>query len=242
MASLHAQQPVYGGAGPDWWTAGLDSILPREDDYNNAAGRVRMVLPNGMVHTKGHPFFEALGSNGRACITCHQPSNGMSVSAAGLHQRWSETDGKDAVFAAVDGSNCPDLPQNSRSSHSLLLDRGLFRIALPWPPRDAEGKAITPEFRIEVVSDLWPEERASGRVGVSAAESGCESEVCCSGTRGTGFHGRWPRNDAARAGHQRGDDARSGGCADGATTSANRRIRIADLYCAGIGYRRRVTQ
>jgi hypothetical protein len=153
MASLHAQQSVYGGAGPDWWTAGLDSILPREDDYNNATGRVRMVLPNGMVHSKGHPFFEALGSNGRACITCHQPSNGMSVSAAGLRQRWSETEGKDAVFAAVDGSNCPDLPQNSRSSHSLLLDRGLFRIALPWPPRDAAGNAIAPEFRIEVVND-----------------------------------------------------------------------------------------
>jgi hypothetical protein len=105
------------------------------------------------VHSKDHPFFEALGLNNRACVTCHQPSNGMSVSAKGLQQRWTESEGKDAVFASVDGANCPDLPQSAKSSHSLLLDRGLFRIALPWPPRNADGSEIKPEFRIEVVSD-----------------------------------------------------------------------------------------
>jgi len=34
-----------------------------------------------------------------------------------------------------------------------LLERGLFRIALPWPPRRADGTAIDPEFTIEVVRD-----------------------------------------------------------------------------------------
>jgi hypothetical protein len=154
VALLHAQRSSgYGGSGPGWWTADMDSILPRQDDYDNATGRVRMVIPTGIVRSKGHPFFQALGSNGRACVTCHQPSNGMSVSATELQTRWTESDGKDAVFAAVDGSNCPDLPQNLKSSHSLLLDHGLFRIALPWPPHDPDGKAIAPEFRIEVVSD-----------------------------------------------------------------------------------------
>jgi hypothetical protein len=52
------------------------------------------------------------------------------------------------LFAAVDGSNCPDLPQEKESSHSLLLNRGLIRLAIPWPPE--KGK---PEFSIEVVSD-----------------------------------------------------------------------------------------
>src|SRR5205823_126092 len=58
------------------------------------------------------------------------------------------TNGKDPLFAAVDGSNCPDLPQEKQASHSLLLERGLFRIALAWPP--ATGK---PDFRIDVVRD-----------------------------------------------------------------------------------------
>src|SRR5204863_9646653 len=60
----------------------------------------------------------------------------------------AQTNGKDPLFAAVDGSNCADLPQDKQESHSLLLERGLFRIALPWPP--VTGK---PDFRIEVVRD-----------------------------------------------------------------------------------------
>lgn len=77
----------------------------------------------------------------------------MSVSAEAVQQRWQETAGKDPVFAAVDGSNCPSLPQGDPASHSLLLKYGLFRIFLPWPPKNADGSAMTPEFELEVVSD-----------------------------------------------------------------------------------------
>src|SRR5690606_19710383 len=43
--------------------------------------------------------------------------------------------------------------QDRESSHSLLLERGLFRISLPWPPKTPDGKPIKPEFTIEVVND-----------------------------------------------------------------------------------------
>jgi hypothetical protein len=141
--------------GPDrvWWDAGQGGNLPWEEDYDNATGRISILNTTGLIHTRDHPFFEPLGINGRACVTCHQPSNAMSVSTSIVQTRWSETEGKDPLFAAVDGSNCPDLPQGARSSHSLLLDRGLFRIALPWPPKDTGGAAMEPEFRIEVLRD-----------------------------------------------------------------------------------------
>ena len=58
---------------------------------------------------------------------------------------WRRTSGKDPLFAAVDGSNCPDLPQDQEKSHSLLLNRGLIRVFLPVPKNA--------EFTIEVVSD-----------------------------------------------------------------------------------------
>ena len=48
----------------------------------------------GAIETKGHPFFEPIGRNGRACITCHQPSDAMSLSAATARERWRETGGK----------------------------------------------------------------------------------------------------------------------------------------------------
>src|SRR6185436_8814949 len=151
-AGLHAQaQRSYG---PDlWWNAGQGGFLPWKEAYENPHGLGGILNQRGSVRTDGHPFFEALGTNGRACVTCHQPSNAMSVSAASLRERWTETEGRDPVFAAVDGSNCPDLPQAAAASHSLLLARGLFRISLPWPPKAADGTAIKPEFRIEVVND-----------------------------------------------------------------------------------------
>jgi len=145
---VSAQSGRSYGPGQIWWEAGQGGALPWEETYDNPDGQVSILNRSGAVRTDHHPFFESLGVNGRACVTCHQPSNAMSVSAASLRQRWKETEGRDPVFAAVDGSNCPDLPQGTESSHSLLLERGLFRIFLPWPPR-----GVRPEFRIEVVRD-----------------------------------------------------------------------------------------
>lgn len=143
-----AQSERSYGPSQVWWGASQGGSLPWEESYDNPDGQVTILNRAGAVRTEHHPFFESLGANGRACVTCHQPSNAMSVSATTLRDRWKQTEGRDPVFAAVDGSNCPDLPQAAERSHSLLLERGLFRIFLPWPPR-----GVRPEFRIDVVRD-----------------------------------------------------------------------------------------
>jgi len=136
-----------------WWAADSGRVFPGRVSYPDATGRLTVVHIGGDVDTRGHPFFTALGRNGRACVTCHQPADGMSVSVATIQARWRATDGKDPLFAAVDGSNCPSLPQSEASSHSLLLQRGLFRIARPWPPRAPDGSTVTAQFTIEVLHD-----------------------------------------------------------------------------------------
>lgn len=142
------------GAAPDrWWSPGEGRVFPPVLDYANQQGVVRTLLNGGPMKTKGHPFFEPIGSNGRACVTCHQPADGMSLSAASAAARWDATGGKDPLFAAVDGSNCPTLPQEDKASHSLLIERGLFRIQRPWPVRQWQGRPVTPDFAIEVVRD-----------------------------------------------------------------------------------------
>jgi mono/diheme cytochrome c family protein len=146
-AILVAQSRRSYGPGRVWWEADRGVVFPLQEDYDDADGLVSILSSSGAVNPAGHAFFEALGSNHRACITCHQPSNAMSLAAATLRERWVETEGQDPVFAAVDGSNCPDLPQPAMASHSLLLNRGLIRIFLPWPP-----KAV-PDFKLEVVRD-----------------------------------------------------------------------------------------
>ncbi len=138
--------------GPAWWTPGDRQTVPASAEYLNETGRLRVLNAGGPI-AAGHPFFTPLGTNGRACVSCHQPADGMSLSVATIRQRWTETGGKDPIFAAVDGANCPSLPQDQRASHSLLLDKGLFRIFLPFPPRSADGAKMTPEFKLEVVRD-----------------------------------------------------------------------------------------
>ena len=136
-----------------WWSPGDDRTLPAYVEYRNPFGRLGILNTDGPINTDGHPFFEPIGTNGRACVSCHQPSDGMSLSVASINAVWRASNGKDPIFAAVDGMNCPSLPPGDPESHSLLLERGLFRIALPWPPVDEKGNAITPEFTLEVVRD-----------------------------------------------------------------------------------------
>jgi hypothetical protein len=141
------------GAGDFWWAPGDGRTLPAEGSWGDATGRVGILNTAGDVSTQGHPFFEPLGTNGRACVTCHQPADAMSLSAATVRARWQQTHGKDPLFAAVDGANCPNLDVADEKSHSLLLERGLLRVFLPWPPRAPDGSAIEPDFTIEVVRD-----------------------------------------------------------------------------------------
>lgn len=137
----------------EWWEPGEARRFPEFVTYPNRWGEVGVYNAGGAFDTAGHPFFEPTGQNGRACVSCHQPADGMSLSLASIHDRWNVTDGRDPIFAPIDGANCPHLPQGDAASHSLLLKHGLFRIFLPWPPKRADGAAIDPEFTIEVVRD-----------------------------------------------------------------------------------------
>jgi hypothetical protein len=136
-----------------WIEAEAEGTLPAEMYFSNANGKLGVLNADGRIEMKGHPFFAPLGVNSRGCVTCHQPAYAMSVTVEALRERWRVTKGEDPVFAAVDGSNNPKLPQGLESSHTLLLNRGIFRVGLPWPPHNDHGRAIRPEFTIEVVRD-----------------------------------------------------------------------------------------
>ena len=136
------------GAG----SAGHSGHLRNMAAFPNASGRAATFSTAGKIDLTG-PFFQSLGSNGRACVTCHQPSDAMSISTDTIRLRWLVTNGEDPLFAAIDGRNCPNLPDRDPLAHSLMLDRGLIRVFLPWPPKAADGSAVKPEFTIEVVRD-----------------------------------------------------------------------------------------
>jgi cytochrome c peroxidase len=114
--------------------------------FLDASGVITTLSVNGPIDNHG-AFFQSLGTNGRSCASCHVASQAMSISAAGIQQRFVETRGRDPLFAAVDGGNCPNARQDSAADHSLLLQHGLIRIFLK-PPAGAQ-------FSISVVRDPY---------------------------------------------------------------------------------------
>jgi hypothetical protein len=142
-----------GAAAGEWWEPGDGRPLAPNALYPNSAGQLGILNTAGAIDTRNHPFFTPLGPNGRACVTCHQPADAMALSAATVRERWDATQGKDPLFAPSDGRNCPHLAEGDPAAHSLLLTRGLIRVALPWPPRAAAGAPLPVEFSLEVVRD-----------------------------------------------------------------------------------------
>jgi hypothetical protein len=55
-----------------WWAPGDGTPLADFAAYGNDRGTVGVLNTSGRLDTKGHPFFEPIGTNGRG--VCHVPS------------------------------------------------------------------------------------------------------------------------------------------------------------------------
>jgi cytochrome c peroxidase len=114
------------------------ALIPNGVFFPNSGGASQTYsTANGGIDLTG-PFFQSLGTNGRSCASCHQPSDGMSISAANVERRFGQTTGQDPIFRTVDGSNCDHSIDVSTlvgrsAAYSLLRTRGLIRIAIAVP-------------------------------------------------------------------------------------------------------------
>jgi cytochrome c peroxidase len=131
---------------------GEDTALPNMLRFPNPTGYAATFSTTGTVDLSG-PFFQSLGANGRSCVSCHQPSDGWTITPEHLQQRFDATDGTDPVFRPVDGSNAPELDVSTvearRSAYSMLLTKGLIRIGMAMPT----GPAV--EFELIAVDDPY---------------------------------------------------------------------------------------
>src|SRR3984957_671373 len=113
-------------------------FIPNGIFFPNPNGASQTYSANGGGIDLTGPFFQSIGTNGRTCGTCHQPSDGMSVSAANVELRFLQTQGTDPIFRPIDGSNCNhNIDVSTRpgryAAYSLLRTRGLIRIAVAVP-------------------------------------------------------------------------------------------------------------
>jgi cytochrome c peroxidase len=109
---------------------------PNLQDFPDPTGAVRTVSTTGSVDTN-NPFFQSLGTNGRACISCHQPGDAWTVTPPHIRERLAASNGEDPIFRPVDGANCPSADVSTEEAreraYSMLLNKGVIRISLPVP-------------------------------------------------------------------------------------------------------------
>ena len=134
----------------------IEQTLQNQDP----TGVVETYNLNAPTDTSTNPFFQSLGSNGRACATCHEPRSGWGVSAASIQDRFDASNGTDPIFRLVDGATCPSddvsTPAAMREAYNLLLSKGLIRIFLPLPATKAGTNPPVPrDYQVSVINDPY---------------------------------------------------------------------------------------
>ena len=128
------------------FAAGPASSHDEVNLFPNSTGLLELRNTNGRTDEHG-AFFQSLGTNGRTCATCHVGDQAMSISPPQIRERYERTNGRDPLFAAVDGANCANVQRSDRRGHSLLLQHGLIRIPINIP--------ATAQFTISVMKDPY---------------------------------------------------------------------------------------
>jgi hypothetical protein len=145
-----------------WKQGGIPRIIRQDEQFNDPHGRIGNYNAAGTTITANNAFFQSLGTNGRSCVTCHNPPSGMGLSLRNIKARF-RANLNDPLFAPVDGANCPDAvpPEYTsgalarggkgkgkralRDAYSVLLNKGLIRIPIKVP--------AGAEFTVDLVSD-----------------------------------------------------------------------------------------
>jgi cytochrome c peroxidase len=123
-------------AGNDYSIAPANYGIERYSTWGNADGKSATYQPEGPF-TADNTFFKPLGSNGRACATCHDPSAGWTITPVHIRARFEASHGTDPLFRPLDGATCSDADVSTqpamKKAYGLLLNKGLIRIARPIP-------------------------------------------------------------------------------------------------------------
>jgi hypothetical protein len=118
--------------------------------WPDASGFVGSWSPRGVIATS-NPFYQPLGTNGQACVTCHQPRDGWSITPTYAYARFVATGGLDPLFRPNDGATSPRADFSTVAArlqaYYLLLSRGLIRVGLGIP--------ANAQFRLVSVRDPY---------------------------------------------------------------------------------------
>src|SRR5438105_210910 len=128
---------LLGGGGLLAIEENANRVVPQFQVFADPGGAFANLNLGGPTETASNPFFQDLGSNGRRCVTCHEPGDAWSVTPRRIQARFAATSGMDPIFRPVDGATCPTADASTlgkrREAYMLLLSRGLIRVGIAIP-------------------------------------------------------------------------------------------------------------
>lgn len=132
---------------------------PNMAQFPDTSGMIQTFTTAGAIDISS-AFFQNLGTNGRTCVTCHQPSDAWTVTPLHLQARFQQSQGLDPIFRPVDGANCPSADVSTvaarQTAYSMLLSKGLIRVSIGVPE--------SADFHVTAINDPYgcPETTAAG--------------------------------------------------------------------------------
>jgi cytochrome c peroxidase len=99
--------------------------------YSDDTGRMQTSSSNPTTLNATNPFFDpSIGTNGQACVTCHEPQTGITITPPFIREKFEESNGTDPLFRPNDTANNPQLPlsKHTRDDYSVFLALGTPRI------------------------------------------------------------------------------------------------------------------
>jgi cytochrome c peroxidase len=124
-------------------SAAIRNSIPNNHPAWNPGGHGATFSTQGQVDLTGE-YFQAQGTNGRSCVSCHIPNEAWSITPNTLQQLFDKTGGTHPIFNSLDANN-PGMnlatPEARRAGYSMLLSRGVFRRG-GTPRADSEWELI----------------------------------------------------------------------------------------------------
>ena len=137
--------------------AALQDSIPNNHPVRNPGGKAATFSTQGSVNLTGE-YFQAQGTNGRSCGSCHVPEEAWGINPGTLQHLFDETGGAHPVFNELDANN-PDLidehstVEERLAAYSMLLSRGVFRRGgAPLAARREDGTLVR-EWDLIAVED-----------------------------------------------------------------------------------------
>ena len=145
------------GGAPAAQAGAASDTIPNNRPAPNPHGAAATFSTGGPVDLTGE-YFQAQGTNGRSCATCHIPEEAWGVNPGTLRRMFGETGGRHPVFNKLDADNPDAIPaepteEQLLASYSMLLSRGVFRRGgAPLAAKKEDGTLVR-EWDLVAVED-----------------------------------------------------------------------------------------